>query len=371
MHRPLLIGEIVHKLKKDAAIFEIDYFLTEHGVHPSEFNEIKEQVQAQLLAERQRLYAKRNKMIFIVWSVVSVVSFVCFVFIFPYTNIFEFSTLLSITGAAIICFSLFNVLAYSNTWKPSFLKVRGKPKIDYGFIVILAVPAVLFAFLISWRFDAGAKALLKKDKREATGTILSGSSQSSKSFDFTSVVVAFKTQNGESIEVTKDISSYDFTKFYVGQKIQLVYSESNPHNIDLLIHESDMRNIMGSAEREITPADLLSVMDLGRDSLLPHLNEISYGWAYDTTSLLWKNDRKLLGISMSQNEITFITAEMAMHTFPPYFEKMGFKQTNPNEKIIFAQKEKIFEKPNYKAIIAAKHNQNQTFYIVTILKYNR
>src|SRR5436189_6478973 len=117
--------------------------------------------------------------------------------------------------------------------------------------------------MISWQFSSVADQSLSEHMEKAKGTIVSGYSVSSRRADFAvQVTVQFKTKEGEQIRATEDISSYAFRQFYKGQQVDLVYSTTDPTNIDLLTGETNIKTLTKSEDRDINPADLIEMMNI-------------------------------------------------------------------------------------------------------------
>jgi hypothetical protein len=171
------------------------------------------------------------------------------------------------------------------------------------------------------------------------------------------------------VRATEDISEYEFKNFYKGQKVKLIYSSSNPQNIDLLTNKSDIIKFTDSEERDFTASDLLKLKgNLNQQQISSLLNKVSYGWVFNPNQNGWENKSKNMLFTKSDSEITFLMNILSMHKFPKQFIELGYKDITEG-KITSAmfQKQRILENNNYLVKIERiKIIDNKPYFLTTI-----
>ncbi len=322
-------------------------------------------------AEDIRITSAKNRRTFIIWLAAAIIVFILFIFIFPQQNITGGIMFLSILGSIILCFCIYKCFLYYKTWEVKFVVKTGRPETNFSvFAALAAIPAVILCFIISWRFNSGANDVLKETQEEAIATVIDGSSVRGRSFDFTDITVKFKTKAGAEITATEDISSYQFRDFYKGQKLNIVYSKTNPQNIDLLIDKENIRDLKNTAERDLEPADLIKLLSLDRGSVTPELNKINFGWVFDGNKSVWLNEKRDEVIQIDNAELTYITGKVGSnYTFPTKLLSMGFVRTNKDDPSdVMRTGEKIFEKDNYTTSVKKRGLGSTSATVITISK---
>jgi hypothetical protein len=327
---------VADRLKNYHTNPQITAYLQSEGIAETEFSAILEAAHARLQEEKLAYFGKRNKRMFFIWLAAASLILVLYLFILPHAHIAGYETFLGILGTALFCLFCFLAMAYNKSWEPASIERQEKPKIDFGFMAIFLIPAVIVYFLFSWRISSGQDMLLKQSQERATGRIISGKSTSvtrlrGGSAEFSEVTVAFVTKNGKNITATEDISSYEFKNFYKDQEVELIYSKDDPQNIDLLTNASSIKEFIGSEERDLTAEDLLGLMNERRQTVLGKLNHISFGWQYRSADSAWINEKKELAIAIKDNELMCISGYIAMIKYPKQLLALGFVQTSEQQ----------------------------------------
>jgi hypothetical protein len=371
MEKEKAINYIIQQLNSGDTLLRIGNYLRMKDIGQDEFAAYLELAENEMMQERLRTYPQKNKRTFILWVFTTLCFGVLFLFILPNQNIAQNIMILSIFGAVSLSFCLFYVMLYYKSWEVEFIKKVGKPKLDLqGFAALAALPVLVFYFLISWSFNSNANAVLKETQEDAVATIIDGTSVEGRRINFADITVQFKTKEGITITAIEDVSTYKFKQFYKGQKLNIVYSKSNPHNIDLLIDIENIRELKNSAERAIEPKDLLHLLDAKTEVVTDELNKISYGWVYDSADNYWMNEKDKYVLLAQENKITLITSTSDFnYTFPQKFLNLGFEKisiTNPED--VLKMGEKVFEKGNLNVNIKSVNENNITSSIVTITR---
>ncbi|WP_298396522.1 hypothetical protein [Flavobacterium sp.] len=356
MTKEEILERVVERVKDNEYDYEIETFLKRKEVNPEDFKSIIENARALVLEERLKVMPKKNLTVFIVLVVLVLATFYLFAFYLPTQNVSRNKTILSIIGTAFFCFFSFLSLVYFNTWKPEFLKIRDKPKIDFTFMALMFVPAVIVYFIFSECISSGADKILKATQIDAVGTVIDGGVTEVKRVlrsggaSFASITVEFETKEGTKVRATEDISSYRFKDFYLGQQLNIVYSSEDPSNIDLLIDDKSIKELKGTQQRSLQPQDLIRFMSVKKENIKAELDAISYGWEQKEEA--WINEKSNYALMANDNEVKLITAWGITQMFPEELEKMGFKKiaTSKDKKenkmeILFG--DKLYENDTY------------------------
>lgn len=362
------ISDTTAMLQDDHDELSILTYLRQQGIEPEESKEIIEAARMELMKSRLQYAPKKNKRTFYIWLSITAIILIADLIILPRPSLVQYTVILSMLGAAAFVFSGYMCILYYNSWTPEFLKYRESPKLNFSFLPIFLIPAVIVYFIISAVFSSVEKRSLSQNKIKATGTIIDGHSYASRRLDFSEVTVEFTTKEGEIIVATEDISKYSFKKFYKGQKVDLIYSAIDPQNIDLLTEESDVKGLTDSEERDITASDLVDLMRADPLKAGDQLDKITFGWNYDTPKGLWSNSRKDLAMRIGPNEVIFFTRALATHIYPKQFIALGFKQTSESSNIPFSRKPQVFENAVNKATISVTGDGTRDIYMITIIK---
>ena len=153
MTKEEILERVIERIKDNEYDYEIETFLKRKEVNPDEFKSIIETARAQVLEERLKTMPKKNQTVFTVLVVLIIATIYLFAFYLPNTNVSQNKTFLSILGTAAFCFVSFLAIAYYGTWKPEFLKIRDKPRIDFTLMTLMLIPGVIVYFIFSECFS--------------------------------------------------------------------------------------------------------------------------------------------------------------------------------------------------------------------------
>ena len=373
MEKETLINYIANNLNNGTDEYEIERYLKIKNVDPSEFESMFAIAKERILEGKLSTYPKKNKMSFIVWTTLTLLTFILFLFVLPKQNITGGTTILSIIGGICICFFAFNAFLYYKSWTEDFIKKIGQPKLDLQIFIALAIiPTVILAFIIGWRFESEANQILKETQEDAVATVIDGKSIEGRRLNFADITVKFTTKEGHEVIATEDVSTYQFKDFYIGQEINIVYSKANPLNIDLLIDEDSVKELKSTQERDIAPNDLINLVNADNNAITNTLNKISFGWIYEPTKSFWINEKRRTMILKNKDVLTFISDKMDQnYTFPREFIKMGFKKVGnniPQERDPLGAGPKTFENDKFVVNIKTIVIENKVNSVVTIQK---
>lgn len=370
MKKEEFIAEIEKRLKRYDRLHDIRKYLTNKGLSEEDANLYLETARQRIYNQKVKQLPKKRILQFSISVAIVVLTLALFIFFLPGKGI-RFSTIFSILGSISFVIASYFSFVYYKSWEEEKVKQSMEKKGNHYdvMLAISAIPLIIMYFIFSWILSAGADKILKNTQEEAIGTIVTGSSYTSRGFDISDVTVEFKTKEGKKIRAREDVSEYEFKQFYKGQKVRIIYSTENPENIQLLVNRSDIKKFKDTEERDIEPKDLISLLNTPANNILESLNKISFGWEFDKKNNCWKNPIKTMIFYKHENEISLITNQMAMMTFPKYFKAMGFLETTEKPiKNPLIQKYRTFENDKYVVSIQKGNAKNSVYNITTLRK---
>lgn len=358
-----LVFKAVQYIKADYNDFEIRNFLLEEGAVEDEVDNILQEASAILEEEQVQTNSKKYKVFFILFVMFFVASFYYFLFVLP-AKIESASILYSLLGSILIC--LFGILSfvYFGTWSKDKLRKTGNISLKFDILLISMVfPVIIMYAVINSVFEDAAEDMIKKNYIEVVGTVISNTvTKKLVSGRITNIKIAveFNTLEGEKIIADKEVSAYEFKQIYEGQEVNVVYSKTNPHNVDVLLFDDAIRKFKNSLERDITPQDLANLIGLEKEQVEVELNKIIYGWEYDNNKKAWFNERKNIGISVHENKVSYLSLNAQYAHF--LLERNGFVAIKSESGL-------LFKKGNLIAsfqVLSAKNNEEPPFSVLII-----
>lgn len=109
--------------------------------------------------------------------------------------------------------------------------------------VFMPVIMVIFfttAMLLIWRETYLEKKELEVYGKYAEATVKGGSSISSRKFDFSNIVLGFKTIAGDSIFTKYSVSAQTFEHYYKNETLPIVYSSRYPTILKVLTTQEEI-----------------------------------------------------------------------------------------------------------------------------------
>jgi hypothetical protein len=178
------------------------------------------------------------------------------------------------------------------------------------------------------------------------------------------------TEEGKKVIASEEVDTYEFQGFYLNQEVNLIYSKTNPKNINFLLTDADISKFKNSQEKEITPNDLIKLISLNSKDIKTELDKISYGWEFNNQEMLWVNKRKNLGISINSKTVNYIGQNLSTADY--FLKKNGFKRIDKKETSSLSRFDanKLYESNSYQASIKAllQGNGKEPLAITTITK---
>ncbi|NER16264.1 DUF3592 domain-containing protein [Spongiivirga citrea] len=349
------IDEAIKLLKKSQYQYQIKNHLKKKGLDDVSIAEIIEEATAIHKTAQGKLRR-------ILWIALTVITFVIFYFLIP-TNIYNVSPFIISTIGAIF-FTIFLLQSIVNFESFDELNTKDKSKTDWRHSItpFFVVPAIIMLLVFNMHFSASERAELKEDGITVKGVIVDGKAYESRRGGTYSVTVKFKTKTGQAMRVSEGVSESEFDNLYKGQKVQLVYSKKNPSLIEILTSDSDIASYTGIESRDITPEDLMNLINKENHEVGKSLNEISYSWRFDKQDSVWINEKKSLAVKVKQNEtIRYISFNHKSLLFGNELEKIGFNQVENEDK-----KLKLFEGEQHYAAVETTLQDMRVGTIITV-----
>lgn len=237
MNHEQIINEIIKRIKRHDLNHSIKSFLKSKNIPEDKQDNYIQEAKAVIKEKKRETLPKKNKLIFGLFLFTAIASFILFFFILPKQNYTTY-TLICILGAIAFVLSALMAYFYRGSWKAEQVEVQLNAKgdnSDYSILFVLGIiPSVIFYFIFSWHFENVQEGILKATQIDAIGTIVSGTSLTTRRLDLSEVIVTFITKEGKKIKATKKLYDYEFNKYYKGQQVPIIYSSDNPEVIELM-----------------------------------------------------------------------------------------------------------------------------------------
>lgn len=369
MDHEFLVEEITKKLKKGELGFKIKSYLKNEGISTEVADKLIEQAKGIVREEKLSYLPKRNKFLYVLFCLLTAAVVHVFMFVLPEANISQVA-LTSLLGTFLFCVFAFYLVIYYKSWEKAFVKAQMSTNsgINYSLTVLFLIPSVVVFFIFFWRLESGEDAVLKDTQVEVQGTVLSSNTFTFRGIEFTDVKVEFYTKEGKKVVATEQVAKHDLKNLKNGQEVFMIYSSGNPQNVDLLLHDSDLKKFKNSAERPVKLKDLIQFLTTSDTAIGERLNQITYGWKLDEAKKVWVNKAKGYSFSKSDSAVSLVTRELVVHTYLRQFKAFNFVHTNPDNKHVLIASEKIYVSPQYTASITSKNRNSRIIYTVRVEK---
>lgn len=80
-----------------------------------------------------------------------------------------------------------------------------------------------------------------------------------------------------------------------------------------------------TAEREITPADMIRLMKAGPGVYTTELNKISSGWTFNQDKDRWENKKRKTALAIRMEQLLYMCPVLHDHSFQDYLESHDFR----------------------------------------------
>lgn len=373
MNKDEIVQYIIDRINAGDDQNQIEASLKRKEIDPAQFDSLIDQALAGILEYKLKTYPRQHIIRFTVWTILFLSFSVLFFFILPGLGITRNTVIISISGTICLSISLVNVFIYYGSWRKRNIEKYGKPKSPIeGYLMICFFPGFIFYFIISSCFSSGADKILKETQEDAVATVIDGSSIEGK-INYATVTVEFITKDGRAISAVEDVSTYKFKDFYLGQKLNIVYSKDDPQNIDLLIDDSSVKKMKGKESRAIEPNDLLKLSTISFSDLAAELNKINNNWVYNDSEGVWIDDKRQQVITTRKNpdQVILMMPREYNNDFADKFLAIGFVKINAQELGIEVDpRETIYIKDGYLASlkIVSKNFKSNLIIVVEKIK---
>jgi hypothetical protein len=372
-----IVNYVVDRINAGDDQYEIEDSLKRKEIDPSEFDALIEAAQSKILEHKLKTYPRQHIIRFTIWTILFLSFSVLFFFILPGLGITRNTVLISILGTICLSISLLNVFIYYGSWREANIKKYGKPKPPIeGYVLICLFPGFIFYLIISSCFSSGADKILRETQEDAVATVIDGQSVEGRRLNFASVTVEFTTKDGKVISAIEDVSTYEFKGFYLGQKLNIVYSKSDPHNIDLLMDNYSVIKMKGTVSREIEPKDLLKLTTVSFSDLGAELKKIDNNWIFNDEEGVWVDEKRQQVISTRKNPDQVVLMMPTGYdkdiSYANKFRDAGFVKIDAKELGKEADpKETIYIKDGYVASLKIVNKDMRSNFIIIVQKFGK
>lgn len=261
------------------------------------------------------------------WLILLILTFGLFFTFIPLSIYNKAPMLISVLGSSLFTFFLFQLFYNFNNWSTQNIN-----KLRTGIILLFVIIWMFMIFLFWMHFSTSESSEIRNNGVKAVGTILDGKSLKGRRSNAYSILVKFNTVENVEIVVNESVGEDEFSKFKIGQKVELVYSKNDPKIIELLTNKSAIKNYYGSEERDLTISDLFKLLDLDDSARLIMLKKIAYEWKFNSDSTFYMKGKTTISIEES-NKLIFYSNGSEYWDFPEELEKLGFKKTHNSDNI--------------------------------------
>ena len=208
------------------------------------------------------------------------------------------------------------------------------PKEWYHNMGFLCFPvAIALIFIFDNHYSKLEEEELKQFAEIVPATIVDGYSEmrsrngtpQASSFNLT---ISYYTKKGYHIRIKKAVNSYEYSLASKDQRIEVAYSSKHPTLSKILFRDEMIEEFTGIRSRDITIGDMIRMLDMPGDSILPTLNNISYRWTpISSDSFYYGNEFKKIFVGVRPHiRITYATIIGNGSSLVGSVTKAGFKK---------------------------------------------
>lgn len=348
-----LIQKVFDLQKSKTLNYRIDKLLNSSNLTEDDIIHIKQEANKLYAQYKRDFIIKRNKIIFFSAATLVVLTIFLFFIYLPTQNIVQNVGTITVFGTLFLCFGLYCMFVFFNSWNPE--KIDENPTLDFDlgnffsfFGLLAAIPAVIFYFLISWLIESGAEKRLLETKIETKAVVVNGNYYEGggirrKRPDEAEITVKFRTKENKVISRTIEIPSYQFNHFYKGQQIDIIYSSENPYNIMLLNSKESIKQVYKTEERDVFFKDLFTFLELSDKQIQEKLSTMSVGWSYNVELECWVNPSRECYIKRAGESVFYIPKPDFIMFMDNDIRKNKFKRVFENQGGILA----LYENEKY------------------------
>lgn len=311
------IQKVIKLLNKNTYRYEIVKILSNKGYDAKEIEEIIEEATA---IDK----VKHDKIRKIIWISLTVITVLVFLFVIPNSvyNIAPF--ILSFVGGALFLFFIIQSVADFKSFEEFNKPIENEPK-KLRFLPLYFIGSLALVLCFYLNFKNSEENELLKYGVKVKGTVIDGKAYTSRRGGTYDIKIRFLTRSGNLIVVNEDVGKSEFNDYYVGQKVDLIYSKKNPELIELLTTDENIKKYIQSEERPLNFNDLVKLFDVIDVEKEDYLNKIQAGWLKQDYQNFWINERKQTGIKKADSKnitLIYLKSVDGLH-FEKEFKKNG------------------------------------------------
>jgi hypothetical protein len=367
MNRTEILQGLVRIYNRFEEEVEADLYLHEHQVDLAIFEDLKKEAKELAYQERLLTMPKRQKRLFAVLSAITLLLFALFFFLLPSFVLFSYKLWLSILGGVLISAAAFITWGLYKSWTPERIKEGWKFRLTGLFFVVLIIPATIIAGINWFVFDAAQSRRLREHHEVADAVVVYGQTISTRRADFTSITVQFRTKDGTLVTASESVPKSMFDRYYKGQMLKISYLPEDPNIISLLQSEGEARSVLGTEERRIRIADLITLSKSPADSIQGLLGNISYQWRYDKSIQKYVHEKNMEAINVVNGEVLYLSP-YSPQIFKDELPKLGFRLLEENKTGGIIMENSIYESDSHRITVERQAVDNSPVYIYLLTK---
>ncbi|MFN3405305.1 MAG: hypothetical protein ACK40G_14490 [Cytophagaceae bacterium] len=278
----------------------------------------------------------------LLWAAMTILSIATFVKLIP-IYVYDTNPIpISLAGAALtsVCFGLL-IITFGN----NRLFYLSRTPLKYFYFLL---SGMILTTTYYTNYTISKENELKINGIITTGTITNLYKENFRRFNKYEITVRFSHKAGRHKSVRKAVNEDDFQNLYKNQNISLIYLPAYPEVGEFLISSPLIRKYTNSEERKIFIKDLIELLSMDNADPKKYLNQIYYGWTFDTKKDMWTNKRtknSFYSFSAKTKSATIELNDLYMD-YTNQLEYLGFQQVENNDDTLL-----VYESSNFIARI--------------------
>lgn len=202
-------------------------------------------------------FTKRNMAIWLGCIVLFVLTGWFFYSYAPRTSMRNNPFWTAILGSGLLIFFLYLIIALFKNWQIDYVKSVVEKKNDFNigfdFFPFFLILAVIPYFIFSGRYKDEIESQILQNGIETEAKVINGWSKEVRSrrgkIEEYYILVEYKDKSGKRLEASKEVYKNQYSSYYKGQKITIVYDSLNPSKLEFLDNAKSIKKFTDTEER--------------------------------------------------------------------------------------------------------------------------